>query len=142
MRSFLPKLGPPADMPKPAKGGMLDNALLGLLKAAGVDPVEIVGMIQGISGELKRHNELLETLHAKIDALVGIVAEVELLESIVRLTSPEANIMLHERDVAVGMAAGTLAAPEPPPETNGAFRSYGSLEEARKAALGDKHEAA
>jgi hypothetical protein len=132
MKFSLGKLGPPEDMAKAPKGGLLDNALVGLLRAAGVDPAQVVEMIQGVFTAVTRNNELLADVAARLAELKPMQDEIELLQLTLRNTVPEANLVYHNRDMTIMEAMG-MKPPEPPSPSNGAFRSYASLEEARAA---------
>ena len=145
MRGFFGQPAP--DLPPAKKGGAMDGMVAGLLKSFGVDPTEVVRTIEGIGEQLRQHNERMAALESGLNDLklifnrvTELQTEVLTIREILRLTSPDAALYLHNRDIAVAEAAGVLQEPEPPPPSNGAFRTYTSLEEARREALGEDYE--
>jgi hypothetical protein len=71
-----------------------------------IDPQQVMAMFADAVVELKRHNEIQQAIVSRLDrieAVIGIVPVIEgqldALENLVRMTVPEANAQLVERDV-------------------------------------------
>lgn len=89
--------------PRADAGGFLPNAAASFLKGLGLDPAHIVGMAGEVVAELKRHNELLVDMNARLARIeerqVAEAGRTTELENVLRLAVPEAHVMLVERDV-------------------------------------------